>query len=296
MVRPPPGKDLWGTCSNKREREKRFWINKAERIHTGVCRGGNEVRPHEWNPQQVKTTPKHLGLAQEGFQGQKKTLSAQLPPSMPALWLSHCQDRQCSFLLHLPAAPGPQQSQVCWAAQRDHTASPPAAPALLLLPSLTHSRKYQFPSSNPNICSVWTASQHYPHLRSAPAPLSPALGHPSCLSPECHPAVPTAGTEHLHIPTIPNAGAEECEHCQCQQCQEDFAERNEFPPRNSYGGRRTVWPFQGLKKKIWGFLFVLLFLFVFLFSEKLSIAQVGRAQRGAKLSQHHPSSKLNYHV
>lgn len=145
------------------------------------------------------------------FPRTKSTLSAQPPPSMRALWRSHFQERQYSFLLRLPPAPGPQQSQVCWMAQRDHTASPPDAQpsaAPLQLPPLAALFRFaslrldtaentNFPvpaqisaefSPTASITHIYAVpqllcAQPWSILRASQRPL-----------PQCHAAVPTAGT------------------------------------------------------------------------------------------------------
>lgn len=66
------------------------------REHTLVCAGGNEVRLHKRIPQQAKTAPKHLGLAREGFQGQKGP--SQSTPSLNAGFVAPTHRGQAIFL------------------------------------------------------------------------------------------------------------------------------------------------------------------------------------------------------
>lgn len=94
MAQTHPGK-ICGELVQTNASDNAFRLIKR-REHTLVCAGGNEVKLHKRIPQQAKTAPKHLGLAREGFQGQKGP--SQSAPSLNAGFVALAHRGQAIFL------------------------------------------------------------------------------------------------------------------------------------------------------------------------------------------------------
>lgn len=160
------------------------------------------------------------------FPRTKRTLSVHPPPSMQALWCSHFQDRQYSFLLCLPPASGLQQSQVCLAGTKGaQSISPrcvaghiplPAAPpsALFCLSSLLHKTPTAQPQPEHQLSLAWQAAP--PDLCSAHTPLEHPLCFTGSVPPQCHTVSPRGAGQGMRE----QRGVSP----HFQQCQKNFAE------------------------------------------------------------------------
>lgn len=180
-----------------------------------MCCGGNEVRLRECIPLQVKTTPKRLRLAREVFQGQKgPSRLSPLPqcglcgsPTSRTGNIPSCsvflQPRGCNrarfvgrhkgTTQHLPQMRARAQPSSSCPRSQPCSTPPPFGDTLHKIPISQFQPKYQL-SLAPQPASP--TSVLCPDS-SEPTPGASATLPTGRPSPQCHTAVPTAGTGHL---------------------------------------------------------------------------------------------------